>query len=338
MKLGVTTSLFAHAAAVAFGLVSLSSPRPLNVAEVEALPVDIIPIESITKTVQGDLKADPKEKPAPKQTTKQPEIENAENVGDAKTDKKADAAKVTEKPAVEKTSAPSEKVEAPKPEPKPAEPTPDLAPEPKPKTDIAALVEKTLDEPAPEEPVEETFAELKQVVVPKRRPQQPKPERAETAKREKDKKLAEKKAQEKKKNDDKIAALVNKEAASAGGAKRSDKKAGLGTKKGNNAVKLSQSEIDALRGQIQSCWNVGALAGSDDAETLRARVEFRLKPDGTIDGKPTVSASGGSKRSLRTFSGSAKRAIVRCAPYELPRDKYEDWADVVVNFSLKDML
>lgn len=324
MKLGVTTSVFAHIAAVALGVVSLSTPRPMNVADVEALPIEIIPIESITKTIKGDKKAKPSKKPAPKATTKPEVMKNAENVGDTKRDTKADAPKVEKKPPVEKTEAPS-----PEPAPKePVKPTPKPEPKvevkPEPKTDIAALVEKS-QEPKPEEIVEEAFKEPERVIVPKRRPK-PKPKKAES------------KPSDKKKKADKIAALLNKEAASASGAKRSKDKAALGAKKGNNKIKLSQSEVDALRGQIQSCWNVVGLAGLDGAEKLRAKVEFRLNKDGKIDGRPKVVATGGSKRTNRTFAGSAKRAVVGCAPYELPADKYEDWADVVVNFSLKDML
>ena len=70
--------------------------------------------------------------------------------------------------------------------------------------------------------------------------------------------------------------------------------------------------MDSLRGQIQACWNVGALAGSDDAENLRARVEFCLIRNGEIDGRPTVKATGGNARANRTFAGSARRAGDRC--------------------------
>ena len=39
MKTGLTTSLALHAVALGFGLVSLSSPRPMEVAAVESFPV-----------------------------------------------------------------------------------------------------------------------------------------------------------------------------------------------------------------------------------------------------------------------------------------------------------
>ena len=77
MKAGFASSLLAHLMVVGFGVVSLSSPRPMTVADVEALPVDIIPIESITKTIQGEKDAELTEAPAPKPTTRPETVENA---------------------------------------------------------------------------------------------------------------------------------------------------------------------------------------------------------------------------------------------------------------------
>ena len=337
MKIGVSTSILAHLLAVGMGVVSLSAPRPMVVADVEALPVDIVPIESLTRTIAGEANADRAELPATTPTTRPQTVDNAENIGDANSDKPSNAEPVTNAPPVEKTR---EAAAEPEPEvedkPQPVE-TPELAREAEPKQDVALLTKPA----EPEEKVaeaEESFQAPERVIVPKQRPSDTKPETAKTNERKKADEAAKKKAEKDKASDDEIAALLNKEDASAGGAKRSTKKEALGAKKSNNAVKLSQSEVDALRGQIQGCWNVVGLAGLDNADKLRARVEFRLSPDGTIDGRPTVEASGGDSRTNRTFAGSAKRAVMGCAPYTLPADKYEDWADVVVNFSLKDML
>ena len=57
--------------------------------------------------------------------------------------------------------------------------------------------------------------------------------------------------------EDEIAAVLNKEKAKGGGAKRSTQEAALGGKKTTGA-KLSQGEMDALRGQLSSCWNLPA--------------------------------------------------------------------------------
>jgi len=336
MKAGMFTSLLAHGAILGWAVVSIAAPKPLSVPDVEALPIDIIPIESLTKTVRGDRTAKLAEVPKPTErqtkTPPKPEPKPAENVGDTNRDVKVEAPKVTKAPPVEKVSAPEPRPEpAPKPKPKAPEPKPEPKPEPvvqpqpkpapTPKTDIAMLLKQSepVEEPKaeqPEEPPKEQFAKLPdRVPAPKRRPRPPKKAPPPTKK-----------------------ALLDKKDTSAGGAKRNTKKANLGTRKGNNAAKLSTSEIDALRGQIQRCWNVGALAGSDDAAKLRARVIFKLDRNGEIDGKPTATASGGNSRANRTFAGGARRAVIRCAPYNLPAEKYETWSEVVVNFSLADML
>ena len=85
MKLGVALSSTAHAAVLAWGLLSFTAPAPLEVADVEALPIDIVPIEEFTQSVQGDKKADLSETPAPKPTQRPDVVENAENIGESRT-------------------------------------------------------------------------------------------------------------------------------------------------------------------------------------------------------------------------------------------------------------
>ena len=132
-----------------------------------------------------------------------------------------------------------------------------------------------------------------------------------------------------------MAALLNKEKASGGGAKRSTEQAALGGNKTNNGSKLSQSEMDALRGQVQSCWNIPA--GAVDAENLRVSVQFKLDPSGALEGSPEIISGGGSSGVERAAAEAARRAVSRCAPYNLPADKYEAWADVIVNFDPSEM-
>ena len=75
-----------HAALLGFGLISLSAPAPMNVADVEALPVDIVPIEELTQIQQGDKKAPVSEKPAPTPTTRPDILPDAQKVGDNEID------------------------------------------------------------------------------------------------------------------------------------------------------------------------------------------------------------------------------------------------------------
>ena len=141
MKGSLGTSLILHTLVLGAALVSLSAPASFEVADVEALPVDIIPVESITQMQQGDKKAPMSEKPSPKETKNQKVVENAENAGENDLDLKTP-------PTPAKKPTPTEAAAAPKPVERPMPtPTPeqndvkDIVPEetaPKP-TEMAAL-------------------------------------------------------------------------------------------------------------------------------------------------------------------------------------------------------
>lgn len=342
MKGSVTLSSMAHVAVLAWGLFSLSGPKPLVVADVEALPIDIVPIEDISRAVQGEKKADLTEKPAPTPTSRPPVDAEARNVGDAKNDKFSER-----RPEPDKIVPDNQRSEAPPPSPEPA-PATDVAPdpikelveknEPTPTTELAALNEPPVpvtEEPAPEAKPDEAAAEEQFPELPKSAPvpeARPKPRTAETRERkqpeEKPKPRQTASSEDKKSTEDKIAnLLLNKEEAAASGAKRSTDQASLGTRQSSNAARLSQSEMDALRSQIQECWNPPAAIGAED---LRVSVRFRLDQNGMVDGSPEIMESSGNQAA----DDSARRAVLRCGQqgYKLPAEKYEAWRDVVVNF------
>ncbi|MEC9344047.1 MAG: hypothetical protein VYD64_09400, partial [Pseudomonadota bacterium] len=164
MKGSVTLSSMAHVAVLAWGLFSLSGPKPLMVTDVEALPIDIVPIEETTRAVQGEKKADLTEKPAPTPTERPQTVPEARNVGD--TDQDARSQRLENAKAGE-----TERSEAPPPSPEPA-PSPEVEPdpirelaeesEPAPTTELAALNEPPVpvtEEPAPESEPAETASE-----------------------------------------------------------------------------------------------------------------------------------------------------------------------------------
>jgi colicin import membrane protein len=352
MKAGLTTSVILHAAVLGFGLVSLSSPRAFEVADVEALPVDIVPIESITQIQQGDKKAPAKEKPSPVPTSKPDIVETAQKVGENTID--------TDKPPTpEAKPKPVETAAAAAPSPEPAprpiedkKPEPVKQPEPKPVPVPATEVtpqpqpkQEVKPDPAPETAVTET-AQAEAVKLPDNAPSpeaRPQPPQAQTAKAP-ERKDAEKpakeqankpKSDEKEFNADEVAALLNKEKAAGGGAKRSTQEASLGGEKNTGGTKLSQSEMDALRGQVQRCWSVPA--GAMDGDTLKVSVKFKLDRSGALEGSPEIVSGGGANGVQRAAAEAARRAVVRCSPYTLPADKYDAWADVIVNFDPSEM-
>lgn len=341
MKTGLITSAVAHAAVLTFGIVSLAAPKQLEVPDVDALPIDIIPFSELTKMVAGDKKAEPSTTPAPKPTVRPRNPEPAVNVGDSKSDIKADAPKTENLPPVEKVQVPTAKPDPLPPREETPVSTPELAPEPKPQTDIAMLLKQseTID---PEQPVEETFEKLPdRVAAPRKRPERPKPESAQTNDRkdqDEPKEAVKKAAKEVEEEDAKKKAVLDKAKASAGGAKSSSKPASLGAQKANSQTTMSKNELDAMRSALEGCFNAGDLPGHQDAATMRAKVSFKLTKSGQIDGLVRAKVTGTSGSTRAVFTRRVKNAVKECQPYSLPADKYDTWKDVVVNFSLTDLL
>ena len=127
MKTGLTTSVVMHAALLGFGLFSLSAPSAFEVADIESLPVDIVPVESLTKIQQGDKKATLNEKPAPLPTRKPDPVPDAQKIGENSVD--TDEGDARAQAAAGRGGSPAEP--SPKPEPKPIE-------EPKPEPVVRA--------------------------------------------------------------------------------------------------------------------------------------------------------------------------------------------------------
>lgn len=385
MKAGLTTSVILHAAALAFGLLTLRAPAAFDVADVEALPVDIVPVESITQIQEGDKKATMRDKPAPTPTERPDIVPDARKTGDNTVDTEKPPTPEAKPKPVETADAPppaptpkeqpkTEDVPKPKEEPKPV-PATEVAPKPEPKQEVKPEPVKQPDpkpapvkqpEPAPKPPepkpaeadakpatpdqvAEAIAADQPQESVklpdsapaPEAKPK-PAPAQAETAKapdrKDSDKPVKEassKPKSEDKALDDKIAALLNKEKASGGGAKRSTQQSSLGGEKNTGGEKLSQNEMDALRQKLGGCWSIPA--GVDDAETLKVSVRFHLDRSGELEGRPEVVKGGAASGPGRTAAESAVRAVQKCAPFNLPADKYDTWSEVVVNFDPSDM-
>jgi colicin import membrane protein len=255
-------------------------------------------------------------------------------------------------PATEVAPVPQPKEEV-KPEPvkqPDPKPVPVKQPEPKPTPPQEKAAEK---QPQPEvkpDAVAEAIAAeqpAESVKLPDAAPApdarpKPQPAQAETAKApdRKDSDKPAKEASSKPKSEEKfdadaISALLNKQKPSGGGAKRSTQQASLGGEKSNGGDKLSQNEMDALRQKLGGCWSIPA--GVDDASTLKVSVRFQLDRSGSLQGRPQVVAGGAASGPGRTAAESAVRAVQKCAPFNLPSDKYDTWSEVVVNFDPSDM-
>ena len=301
MRAGLIASLAGHAAVVVWGLVALPDAETFNTTPVESLPVDLVPVEELTRLRKGE------------QTETEIRDVAALQPSDTVVD---DAEQQADTPGEE---ARVEQPEPPAPEPAPQPdpvPTPDAAPPPPEPETIEPVEPAPAPDPAPEaEPAPQAPAPVRTNVTPRSKPAAPR-----TADRDF--------------NPNQISALLNKVDPTGGGVASSQDPASLGSRRGSEDVQMSQSELDALRSQVSVCWSppVGAVG----AETLNVRVRFNLDPSGAVSASPEVLNSN-SNPAFRAAASSAVRAIMRCAPYSLPVAKYEAWQEVIINFDPREM-
>ncbi len=348
MKAGLTTSLFLHGALLAFGLVTVSAPKPFDVVE-DSIPVTTISESELAQLVAGDRKAPAGEKPAPKPTTEKTQVPDAQNAGENTVDLNNVPTPKPKPREIETASVPNpapEPVPTPvvRPEPAPqqkVEPAPvpatEVTPKPQPKQEVKPDPVKEATDSQPAEA--ETSIRLPDTApLPQRRPQPPAPAQTAKAPDRKDSDKPPEKPKPAANNDelaaleDEVKALINREKPSGGGAKKQEQEAALGAKT-TNAPKLSASELGALRDQLGGCWSIDA--GIEDPSKLKVSVTFNLDRDGRLDGIPRVSKSSGNPQ----FDRTAVRAIQKCDVQGLnvPAGKYETWKEVVVNFDPADM-
>ena len=100
---------------------------------------------------------------------------------------------------------------------------------------------------------------------------------------------------------------------------------------------LSFSELDALRRQIGGCWNLPA--GLEGIENLVVQLRIQVRPDRTVQ-RVTIQDQGrpGGDPTFRAVAESARRAVDRCSPLQLPPGKYALWRDMILNFRPEDAM
>jgi outer membrane biosynthesis protein TonB len=295
MRTGLAISASLHAAVLLWGLVSFGV-KPLESAEGDSLPVDIISDTEYSQLTAGVRNAPKVVKPAPLVE----KIDKPNPVDES-------TPKVAPKQEIRTASA----APVPIPEVKPPEPKPEKAKAPEPDPIAEALKKE----------------EAKRKEEAKKREERKRKEEA--------KKKREEKKQEQAFEPNQIAALLDKRRpqrlAAAGATLNSTPSLGLPR---GSAATLTQTEIDALRAQIQACWNPPA--GSLDAKELIVRIRLQLHEDGSLSANPTL-LNHGSHPIFQIAAESAMRAIKRCQPYKLPIAKYAVWRDVEVTFDPRDM-
>ena len=106
-----------------------------------------------------------------------------------------------------------------------------------------------------------------------------------------------------------------------------------GVKTSARSHPMTLSEIEAVRRQIQPCWNFPV--GTRDAESLRVLIRIWLNRDGSVrDAKVLDRERIDSDSKLRAAAEAGLRAVnnPRCSPLRLPPEKYDRWKVLTIDF------
>ena len=102
---------------------------------------------------------------------------------------------------------------------------------------------------------------------------------------------------------------------------------------------ISSSDEDAIRAVVDPCFFPNKAAAG--ADTLHARIQYQLAPDGSVLGATVLDAEGGANHDVQqAFADAALRAALNseCSKLPIPSGKYDQLKDLIINFSIKDAL
>ena len=104
------------------------------------------------------------------------------------------------------------------------------------------------------------------------------------------------------------------------------------------SLPVTAREIDAVRRQIERCWNVPS--GAKEAGEVVVSIRVEMNADGTPRTAVIDSSSRGqSNPYFQAAADSARRAVLnpRCHPFKLPADKYDRWRTMTLVFNPRDV-
>lgn len=315
MRKPLIISFAFHALILAAALVVLPKPEAFKVDPQDAIPIDIVSIEDVSKRKAMVKAEQPKKvekpKPKPQEVIKEepPAPEVKPEVKKAAVEPKAD------------------------PEPKPVEKKPEAKPEPPKKVEEKPLEEAELAALLKQTEIETPPEVKKPEPKPVEKKPEPKPEKKPEVKAEK------KPVKKKPKLDiDEISALLNKTDEERTAPLKPQEEAGEPEQNEANVSgadeALAATLIDALRQKLAGCWSIPA--GAREADMI-VKVRFALSPEGMVRGQPQV-LNGDSSPLFSVTAQSAISAVLDCQAYDfLPRDQYDLWKDITINFNPNQM-
>ena len=110
----------------------------------------------------------------------------------------------------------------------------------------------------------------------------------------------------------------------------------IGVATGAQGAQLSQSEIDALRARISSCWSPPP--GVDANSKLYVVLRVLFKQDGSLGHEPVV-VEGSASALGPALADSARRALLSCQPFTMLKpEHYDQWKDLELKFDPHELL
>lgn len=95
----------------------------------------------------------------------------------------------------------------------------------------------------------------------------------------------------------------------------------------------------AIRAQVAPCWNPPI--GGEDVRSMTVLLRIQLNRGGAVVGAPEVldqtGVTAGNQAYARAFAESARRAVIRCSPLQLPAEYFDSWKLFELNFDPSKM-
>ncbi len=350
MQLGFIISLAVHVAVLGWMLVNLHQTPKIDVPDTVTISVAIVTPSEVTRMKQGD------------ENTKNLESKAADKPSEEDSTKEAAKPKAAPPAAAPPPPPPVEVAKAeppPPPEPPKAEPPPPVPPPEPPKAETPPPPEPAGPTPEEQAALAAKLAAEQKAAEAKAKADAAAKAKADAAKKAKADAASKAKADAEKKKFDanKLAELINKSADDAPQKAlidKSNKPVGAkptgtsqtatntgpsaGTKEGRDTV-LSAREADMLNSllnsQLSACWTLPA--GGGGSQTPIVALSWHLKQDGTLDGEPQILQSQNTPL-FAVAAEAAVKAVKKCAPFNLPPDKYANWRDITWKFDPSKML
>lgn len=100
---------------------------------------------------------------------------------------------------------------------------------------------------------------------------------------------------------------------------------------------MTASEREGLQIALEKCWNVPI--GLQNADELIVMLAVDLNPDGSLASMPRlIDPVGPPTGTIKQAFEAGRRALIGCAPYDLPKQKYAQWRELEVVFNPENMV